>query len=448
LAAGQSLIFLRRKSWCRFARLVDGSAITIVGVGAADLTDANFVFGEVPELTNDATIEIGDGAMLPLSGLVHNTGTIEMNSDSAWTLLQLIRDGIDLDGGGQILMSDSDGNVIMGTTPDIVLTNVDNTISGACHIGYGQMTLVNHGLIVATGTHSLEIDTGLNAVVNTGTLQSTGSGGLNVHSDVVNDGLIWAYGGDITVLGAVSGSGSAMISGSATVTFGAAAAIDVEFAADAAGTLELGDSFKGLYESGRKPGPIVEAACWAHARRKFHDVHAANGSEIARQALERIGELYRIEQQIRGQPPDERRRRRQARSLPIAEGLRGWAHATLAKLSGRSELAKAFRYMLARWPALIRCFADGRLEIDNNPAERALRGIAVGRKNYLFAGSDRGGERAAAIYSLIETAKLNGLDPQAWLRDVLDRIADHPNSRIGELLPWNWSPATPAAEAA
>jgi transposase len=206
--------------------------------------------------------------------------------------------------------------------------------------------------------------------------------------------------------------------------------------------------FKGLYESGRKPGPIVEAACWAHARRKFHDVHAANGSAIARQALERIGELYAIEQEIRGQPPDERRRRRQARSLPIAEALRGWAHAALAKLSGRSELAKAFRYMLARWPALIRCFADGRLEIDNNPAERALRGVAVGRKNYLFAGSDRGGERAAAIYSLIETAKLNGLDPQAWLRDVLERIADHPNNSIGELLPWNWSPATPAAEAA
>jgi transposase len=195
-------------------------------------------------------------------------------------------------------------------------------------------------------------------------------------------------------------------------------------------------------------GDIQLAACWAHARRKFHDVHAANGSEIARQALERIGVLYAIEQEIRGQPPDERRRRRQARSLPIAEDLRHWAQATLAQLSGRSELAKAFRYMLARWPALTRCFADGRLEIDNNPAERALRGVAVGRKNYLFAGSDRGGERAAAIYSLIETAKLNGLDPQAWLRDVLERIADHPNNRIGELLPWNWSPVDAAATMA
>jgi hypothetical protein len=158
-------------------------------------------------------------------------------------LLQLVRDGIELDGGGQIVMSDSDGNVITGTSADIVLTNIDNTISGAGHIGYGQMTLVNHGSIVATGTYSMEIDTGLNAVVNTGTLQSTGSGGLNIHSDVVNDGLIWAYGGDITILGAVSGSGTAMISGTATVTFGAAAAIDVEFAADAAGTLMLGDSF-------------------------------------------------------------------------------------------------------------------------------------------------------------------------------------------------------------
>jgi transposase len=147
-------------------------------------------------------------------------------------------------------------------------------------------------------------------------------------------------------------------------------------------------------------------ACWAP-----YDVHASNGSGIARQALERNGALYAIEQEIRGQPPDKRRRRRQARSLPIAEALRSWAHATLAKLSGRSELAKAFRYMLAHWPALIRCFADGRLEIDNDSVERALRGVAVGRKNYLFAGSDRGSERAVAIYPLIETAKLNGVDP-------------------------------------
>jgi len=205
--------------------------------------------------------------------------------------------------------------------------------------------------------------------------------------------------------------------------------------------------FNGLYEAGRKPGPIVEAACWAHVRRKIFDVHAADGSAVAREALERIGRLYAVEEEIRGQPPDARRQRRQAQSGPIAEALKVWAEATLPKLSGRSELAKAFRYMLGRWPALLRCFDDGRLELDNNAAERALRGAAVGRKNYLFAGSDRGGERAAAFYSLIETAKLNGVDPEAWLRDVLGRIADHPISRIDELLPWNWSSALRSAAA-
>lgn len=206
--------------------------------------------------------------------------------------------------------------------------------------------------------------------------------------------------------------------------------------------------FNGLYEPNRKPGPIVEAACWAHVRRKFFDVHAANRSEIAREALDRIGQLYAVEGSIDGQPPAERRRRRQAQSLAIAEGLKAWSATTLPKLSGRSELAGAFRYMLARWLALIRCFDDGRLALDNNPAERALRGVAVGRKNYLFAGSDRGGERAAAMYSLIETAKLNGLNPEAYLRDVLGRIADHPNKRIDELLPWNWAAPPGAANIA
>jgi hypothetical protein len=175
--------------------------------------------------------------------------------------------------------------------------------------------------------------------------------------------------------------------------------------------------FNRLYEADRKPGPIVEAACWAHARRKFFDVHAAQQSEIAKEALDRIGQLYAIEEAIKGQPPTERRRRRQAQSVHLAEALKAWSETTLPKLSGRSELAGAFRYML-------------------------------GRKNYLFAGSDRGGERAAAMYSLIETAKLNGLDPEAYLRDVLARIADHPNNRIADLLPWNWRPADPMAAAA
>jgi transposase len=201
--------------------------------------------------------------------------------------------------------------------------------------------------------------------------------------------------------------------------------------------------FNGLFETGR----ITEAGCWAHVRRKFFDVHAANGSPIAREALDRIAALYAVEAAIRGHPPDERRLRRQTDSVPLAQSFRTWAQETIPKLSGKSELAAAFRYTLARWPALCRCFDDGRLALDNNAAERAIRGVAVGRKNYLFAGSDRGGERAAAMYSLIETAKLNGLNPEAYLADLLARIADHPAKRIGELLPWNWKPA-PATLAA
>jgi transposase len=186
---------------------------------------------------------------------------------------------------------------------------------------------------------------------------------------------------------------------------------------------------------------ITEAACWAHVRRKFFDVHAATGSPIAKEALDRIGELYAVEKTIAGALPDRRQSERQRRSKPIAEVLSAWAEATLPGLSRKSELAKAFRYMRSRWRALLRCFDDGRLALDNNPAERALRCVAIGRKNYLFAGSDAGGRRAAALYSLIETAKLNGLDPQHYLTDVLARIADHPARQIAELLPWHWKPA-------
>ena len=182
---------------------------------------------------------------------------------------------------------------------------------------------------------------------------------------------------------------------------------------------------------------VIEAACWAHVRRKFFDVHAANGSPIAKEALDRIEALYGIEAGIRGKPPDERQRCREQQSLPLLAGLKAWLEATVPKLSGKSDLAAAMRYALGRWDALIRHTHDGRIEIDNNAAERSIRGIALGRKNYLFAGSDVGGERAAAIYSLIETAKLNGLDPEAWLRDVLTRIADHKINRVAELLPWN-----------
>ena len=182
---------------------------------------------------------------------------------------------------------------------------------------------------------------------------------------------------------------------------------------------------------------VAEAACWAHVRRKFFDVHAATGSPIAREAFDRIGQLYRVEEIIHGALPDDRRRERQQKSKPIAEALWAWAEETARKLSRKSGLAAAFRYMRSRWTALIRCFDNGRLALDNNPAERALRCVAIGRKNYLFAGSDAGGRRAAALYSLIETAKLNGLNPQAYIADVPARIGDHPARRIGDLLPWN-----------
>jgi len=202
--------------------------------------------------------------------------------------------------------------------------------------------------------------------------------------------------------------------------------------------------FNKLYETAR----IVEAACWAHVRRKFHDLYQAHRSPIAKEALERIGQLYGIEREIRGRSPAERAEVRQNRSRPLLEALHAWWKATLSKLSQKSDVAVAIRYALERWKALLRFCEDGRIEMDNNAAERALRAVALGRKNYLFAGADAGGERAAAIYSLLGSAKLNGIDPKAYLSMVLRRIADHPINRISELLPWNLFPAKPAAEAA
>ena len=191
--------------------------------------------------------------------------------------------------------------------------------------------------------------------------------------------------------------------------------------------------FNALYEGGR----IVEAACWAHARRKFHDLHVARPSPLTTEALRRIAELYLIEAEIRGKPPDERRSARQARARPLLDDLEQWLRASLEKLSRKSDTAAAILYALNLWPALTRYCDNGAIEIDNSAAERALRGIAIGRRNYLFAGADSGGERAAAIYSLIGTAKLNGVDPEAWLRHVLTQIADHPVNRVDDLLPWN-----------
>jgi len=197
--------------------------------------------------------------------------------------------------------------------------------------------------------------------------------------------------------------------------------------------------FNQLYEDGR----IQEVACWAHVRRKFYDLEQAHASPLAREAVERIAALYAIEDEVRGRPPDERRQVRQTRARPLLQSLHEWFEVSLTKLSRKSDTTAAIRYALTLWTALTRYCDDGRLEIDNNAAERALRAVTLGRKNYLFAGSDAGGERAAVIYSLIGTAKLNGLDPESYLRDVLTRIADHPICRIEELLPWNFAPNRP-----
>ncbi|WP_175813673.1 IS66 family transposase [Burkholderia contaminans] len=212
--------------------------------------------------------------------------------------------------------------------------------------------------------------------------------------------------------------------------------------ADFTGVLQA-DAFAGYAELYRG-GTIQEAACMAHARRKIHDLHAVRPNAVTEEALHRIGALYKIEEQIRGKPPDERHSVRQARAIPLLDDMKRWFEATLATLSAKSDTTKAIQYALNRWPALIYYCSDGRAEIDNLIAERALRGVALGRRNYLFAGADSGGERAAAMYSLIGTARLNGLDPEAYLAYVLERIADHPINRIDELLPWNVASALPS----
>ena len=192
-----------------------------------------------------------------------------------------------------------------------------------------------------------------------------------------------------------------------------------------------------------------EAACWAHLRRDFHDVWIATKSAIAREALDRIGKLYDIEREITGQSADARLAVRKKYSAEKAAAFKAWAERQLIRIPGKGDLAKAFRYGLSRWASLTLFLEDGRVAIDNNAAERALRPIGVGRRNWLFAGSDTGGETLARAMTIIETAKMNGLDPQAYLADVLDRIHDHKNNRLHELLPWNWVPvAQPHSEAA
>ncbi|HAH64508.1 MAG TPA: IS66 family transposase [Rhizobiales bacterium] len=184
-------------------------------------------------------------------------------------------------------------------------------------------------------------------------------------------------------------------------------------------------------------GQIVEAACWAHARRKFYDLYMVDRSPIAAEAMQRIGALYAIERDIRGTLPAQRARVRQERAGPLLEALHAWLAAMLSLVSAKSELAGAIKYALVRWTALTRYRHDGRIEIDNNSAERSIRPLVLGRRNYLFAGSDSGGERAANIYSLIGTALLNGRDPYLYLRHVLERIAEHPSNRVDQLLPWH-----------
>ena len=220
-------------------KLADGQTITLDGVHTADLTSTNFEFDVTPTTKNPGTMTIGDGAMLPLSGVIDNTGTIALNSAGRETDLELIEHGTTLKGGGQVNLSDNTENVIFGTSSDVTLTNLDNTIQGAGQLGQGQLNLVNEATINASGTNALVIDTGSNPIVNSGTLEATGSGGLVVNSAIQNSGNIWADGGNVTVNGAVTGNGTATISGSSTLEFSAASNDNTSFAAGATGTLKL-----------------------------------------------------------------------------------------------------------------------------------------------------------------------------------------------------------------
>jgi transposase len=212
------------------------------------------------------------------------------------------------------------------------------------------------------------------------------------------------------------------------------------FLGNFAGILQA-DAFSGfgrLYEAGRMPRPMVEAACWSHGRRKFFELADLKKAPLAIEAVKRIDAVFAIEREINGLAAEARAAVRADRSRPLVTGFETWLRDQRRKLSPKSDMAKAIDYMLKRWPSFTRFLDDGRICLSNNAAERALRGVAVGRRNWTFAGSDAGGRRAAAMYTLIETCKLNDVDPRAWLADVLARLPGHPASRIHELLPWNW----------
>jgi hypothetical protein len=183
-------------------------------------------------------------------------------------------------------------------------------------------------------------------------------------------------------------------------------------------------------------------ACMAHVRRKFVDVHASQGSAVAEEAIKRIAALYAVEKQARGCPPADRAALRRDQAMPVFDDLGTWLEDQLPRLSGKTPLAGAIRYALGRLPKARPYLENGILELDNNAVERAMKPVALGRKNWLFAGSEGGGKAMAIAFTLIQTAKLNGVDPQVWLAWVLDRIADHKINRIDELLPWNWKAAT------
>ena len=208
------------------------------------------------------------------------------------------------------------------------------------------------------------------------------------------------------------------------------------------GVLQV-DGYPG-FEQLTTGGTIVLAACWAHARRKFYDVQQATASPIAAEVLRRIGELYAIETDIRGQTEHDRSAVRLLRSKPLVDAMKPWLEAQLQRVPKRSGLAQAIRYTLKRWPALCRFLDDGRIELDTNTVERAIRPVTLGRKNHLFAGSSGGADRWAVAASLITTAKLNDVEPYAYLKDVLERMTNgHPMSQIDDLLPWNWKPSNP-----